>query len=207
MKKMLFLFSLLLVTLFGCTCEHEWTNATCVAPSECSVCGEISGSADPLAHQFGEWEPKTPATCTESGEQRAVCTLCEEEKTSPLPKTDHVPGEWEITKQATLTESGTRVLLCSVCGAALQPESFQLSEEEAQALRAKQAEEQAAKQTQTQSQSVSSAPQKTNSRTVYRTPSGKRYHLSASCGGKNSYETTLDDATAVGLTPCKKCAQ
>ena len=46
-----------------------------------------------------------------------------------------------------------------------------------------------------------------NSRTVYRTPTGKRYHLDPDCGGKNSYATTLDDATAVGLTPCQKCAQ
>lgn len=41
---------------------------------------------------------------------------------------------------------------------------------------------------------------------IYRTPTGKRYHLDAECGGKNSYETTLAEATASGLTPCKKCA-
>ncbi len=42
--------------------------------------------------------------------------------------------------------------------------------------------------------------------TVYRTPSGKRYHLDAECGGKNSYQVTLEDATNSGLTPCNKCA-
>lgn len=42
--------------------------------------------------------------------------------------------------------------------------------------------------------------------TVYRTPSGKRYHLNASCGGKNAYEVTYEDAVEAGLTPCKKCA-
>ncbi len=41
---------------------------------------------------------------------------------------------------------------------------------------------------------------------VYRTPSGTRYHLSLSCGGKNAYEVTLDEAVESGLTPCKKCA-
>ena len=41
---------------------------------------------------------------------------------------------------------------------------------------------------------------------VYRTPTGKRYHLSPSCGGKNSTPTTLQAAQSAGLTPCKKCA-
>ena len=42
---------------------------------------------------------------------------------------------------------------------------------------------------------------------VYRTPSGKKYHFDPECGGKNSYETTLEDAKKVGLTPCSKCVQ
>lgn len=42
---------------------------------------------------------------------------------------------------------------------------------------------------------------------IYRTPSGKKYHFDAECGGKNSYETTLEDALSAGLTPCSKCAQ
>ncbi len=45
-----------------------------------------------------------------------------------------------------------------------------------------------------------------NSRTVYRTPSGKRYHFDPECGGRNSYSVSLDDAKASGLTGCLKCA-
>ena len=41
---------------------------------------------------------------------------------------------------------------------------------------------------------------------VYRTPSGKKYHFSAECGGKNSYKVSLNDAKRAGLTPCSKCA-
>lgn len=41
--------------------------------------------------------------------------------------------------------------------------------------------------------------------TVYRTPSGTKYHIDPECGGKNSYEITLQEAENVGLTPCKKC--
>ncbi len=41
---------------------------------------------------------------------------------------------------------------------------------------------------------------------VYRTPSGKRYHYNAECGGENSYEISFEEALSSGLTPCKKCA-
>lgn len=43
--------------------------------------------------------------------------------------------------------------------------------------------------------------------TIYRTLTGKRYHLSSACGGANSYQVTINEALAAGLTPCKKCAQ
>lgn len=44
-----------------------------------------------------------------------------------------------------------------------------------------------------------------NGDSVYRTPSGKRYHINSECGGKNSYEVTMDEALREGLTPCKRC--
>lgn len=46
----------------------------------------------------------------------------------------------------------------------------------------------------------------TDSFTVYITPTGKRYHLSPDCAGKNKIESDLDEAASKGLTPCKKCA-
>ena len=63
-----------------------------------------------------------------------------------------------------------------------------------------------AKKTTTSSASSTSSNNQ-NSQTVYVTPTGKRYHLSSTCGGKNSTATTLDNAKSMGLTPCKKCAQ
>ena len=42
--------------------------------------------------------------------------------------------------------------------------------------------------------------------TVYRTPTGKRYHLDSYCAGVNYIESTVEESTALGLTPCKKCA-
>lgn len=40
----------------------------------------------------------------------------------------------------------------------------------------------------------------------YRTPTGKKYHIDAQCGGKTAFETTLEQALNDGLTPCLKCA-
>ena len=55
---------------------------------------------------------------------------------------------------------------------------------------------------------ISKSPSKTNtkptSRTVYRTPTGKKYHYSSTCGGKNSYAISIDEIGS--LQPCKKCA-
>ena len=47
----------------------------------------------------------------------------------------------------------------------------------------------------------------TSSVVVYITPTGKRYHNSSTCGGKNSKKTDLQAALALGLTPCKKCVK
>ena len=42
-------------------------------------------------------------------------------------------------------------------------------------------------------------------RTVYITPSGKKYHLDPDCGGKNSRAVSIDNVGGRG--PCNKCAQ
>lgn len=112
-------------------------------------------------------------------------------------------------------------------------EAEEQAKKEAEEQAKKQAEEQAQKQAQEQSkkqtqsttsqknsessqttslqQSTTSSKSQSNSnnthgKSVYRTPSGKKYHFDPDCGGPNSYQITLDAATSVGLTPCKKCA-
>lgn len=47
---------------------------------------------------------------------------------------------------------------------------------------------------------------KDNSRTVYTTPTGEKYHFSKSCAGKNARERTLNEVKDT-YDPCKKCAQ
>ena len=57
------------------------------------------------------------------------------------------------------------------------------------------------------SSSSSSNSNNTHGKVIYRTPYGKKYHFDPDCGGKNSYQITLDAAKSAGLTPCQKCAQ
>ena len=44
-----------------------------------------------------------------------------------------------------------------------------------------------------------------NSRTVYVTETGSRYHYDSNCNGGAYYESTLEEAEVRGLTPCNKC--
>ncbi len=89
-----------------------------------------------------------------------------------------------------------------------QEEAARKAQEEAQ----RKAQEEATRKAQTQTQpnkatTAESQPTTNNGKTVYVTPTGKRYHFSSTCGGKNSSASTLSQALARGLTPCKKCAQ
>ncbi len=47
----------------------------------------------------------------------------------------------------------------------------------------------------------------TNATAVYITPSGKRYHLSQKCAGKNAIATNLEKAKDEEKTPCQRCAK
>ena len=65
----------------------------------------------------------------------------------------------------------------------------------------KAAAEKAAAEQAAAEQAAAAAPQQ---ETVYITPSGKRWHRSASCAGKNARAVTMDQVG--NRTPCKKCA-
>ena len=67
------------------------------------------------------------------------------------------------------------------------------------------AERVAAEQAAAQSAASQQSSQQTNSRTVYVTPTGKKYHYNSNCNGGSYSPTTLEKALAMNLTPCKKC--
>lgn len=82
-------------------------------------------------------------------------------------------------------------------------EAAKKAAEEAAAQKA--AEEAAAQQAAAQQQTQSEASE-SQSRTVYITPTGKRYHYDNNCNDGTYIPSTMDEALAKGLTPCKKCA-
>ena len=91
-RKRLVIYSLLLsAVLMGCGHRHQWSEADCIAPATCKICGETQG--DLQDHVWKE------ATCTEP----RVCTVCGK------TEGDSLGHKW---KDATTENPKT----CSVCG-------------------------------------------------------------------------------------------
>lgn len=90
--------------------------------------------------------------------------------------------------------------------AAAEAEAKAKAEQEAaeKAAAEKAAQEQAAAEAATAQQAAQEQAAAQQSETVYITPSGKRWHRSASCAGKNARAVTMDQVG--GRTPCQKCA-
>lgn len=104
MKKFIFLILLLmsLTLLVACgECEHTWTDATCTAPSTCTLCGETRGNI--TEHVFGEWSTATEPTCTVNGEQTRACS-CGETERAPIPAAHNIVTH--TGKAATCTATG-----------------------------------------------------------------------------------------------------
>ena len=92
MKKISVIFAVLLclMVLSGCSCKHEWQDATCTTPKLCKLCGE--GEGETLGH---DWQD---ATCTTV----KTCARCGRTEGDPLGH------NWQ---DATCTEPKT----CSIC--------------------------------------------------------------------------------------------
>lgn len=79
MKKLLstFVIFLVLISLAGCGCEHQWEDATCDTPKTCLICGKTQG--EPLGH---EW---VGPTCVDP----EFCSVCGIEKPSGAEALGH----------------------------------------------------------------------------------------------------------------------
>lgn len=90
--------------------------------------------------------------------------------------------------------------------AAAEAEAKAKAEQEAaeKAAAEKAAQEQAAAEAAAAQQAAQEQTAAQQSETVYITPSGKRWHRSASCAGKNARAVTMDQVGS--RTPCQKCA-
>lgn len=67
-------------------------------------------------HSFGEYKVVKEATCTEKGEEEAICSKCGKSNKKEIPATGHKWNDGEITKEATCIESGMEVYTCENCG-------------------------------------------------------------------------------------------
>lgn len=126
MKKRILIFLsclLYLAMLTGCSCQHEWAEATCTAPKTCSLCETQEGEA--LGHSWTNADCETPKTCSLCGLtegdplghtwQEASCTA--PKTCSVCAATEGQPLEHTWEGEATLFTAP----LCTVCGAEGEP--------------------------------------------------------------------------------------
>ena len=66
--RMLTVLILCLLTLAGCACQHQWTEAACLTPKTCTLCEETEG--EPAGHIWMEATCEAPKTCS-------VCSVTE----------------------------------------------------------------------------------------------------------------------------------
>ena len=102
---------------------HDWADATCTAPSTCTVCGATTGDA--LGHTAGEAvkENIVKATCEANGSYDEVvyCSVetCKAElsrENKTITKREHVYGGWYYASEAdkpTYTKTGTQTRDCT----------------------------------------------------------------------------------------------
>lgn len=126
MKKsisILLTFLLCTALLAGCSCEHEWTDATCTDAKHCTKCEAVDGGA--LGHNWTDPDCVTPKTCSRCGltegsapghtwaeatcKNAKTCAVCAATEGQPLEHT------WE--GEATLYNAPS----CSVCGTEGEP--------------------------------------------------------------------------------------
>ena len=68
-----------------------------------------------ITHTFGEWITVKAATCTETGSEKRVCSVCGAEETRTIAALGHKFGTWTVTTPTTCTEAGVETRTCSVC--------------------------------------------------------------------------------------------
>lgn len=76
----------------------------------------LIGVSNAYAHDhIYVWTVEKAATCTASGVEKGVCSICSEEAYRPIPLAAH---DWKLVeKQPTCTNAGVKEEVCSVCKA------------------------------------------------------------------------------------------
>ena len=96
-----------------------WHEAGCDVKTTMKIGDEeytVSFVFTTVTHSYGEWEITALPTCTETGLQSKVCSICGNVETEDIPPTfKHTEGEWTVAKAATWFENGQEEIRCTVC--------------------------------------------------------------------------------------------
>lgn len=206
---------------------HSWREATCTSAKTCLRCSETEGSA--LGHSKSI-DPSVSQTCVLSGlTEGSHCSTCgivlEEQKIIPA---SHSYIE-EIVKAPTCTKNGEKIFSCSLCGESYAEEMMSNGHEwePATCVKPKMCKKcgltdgvklghswndwsYVSSKVCTRcgkAESKHSSNNKTehsHSGVVYITPTGKRYHYSKGCAGKNAKSCSFSYAKRY-YTPCRTC--
>lgn len=123
-KNFILLAILLCIALLpGCSCRHEWLDATCTEAKHCTKCAAMEGTA--LQHTWNSPDCTTPRTCSRCGLTEGdppghtwMDATCTNAKTCSIcAAVDGQPLEHTWAGEATLYTAP----VCTVCGAEGEP--------------------------------------------------------------------------------------
>lgn len=108
----------MVLLLAGCSCRHEWSQATCTEASRCRFCGVHRGSVS--GHSFADATCEKPKTCTACGKTEGKA-LGHDWKDATCAKGEFCPQCGEVRSEALphtwVDATCDRPKHCTVCGA------------------------------------------------------------------------------------------
>lgn len=96
--------------------EHQYSKEyTDFSETEHSKSCTLCGNTITEKHSLSKFDLKKSPTCTENGEEKAVCSVCKKEIVRSVPASGHKMQKPTITKEPTCTQAGEREGYCTVC--------------------------------------------------------------------------------------------
>ncbi len=84
-----------------------------------------AGEVNPPEHTHSYTTAETPATCTENGVRKDVCSCGNEINVTVLPAVGHTESDWIVDVQATAESEGSKHKECTVCGTVTETQTIE----------------------------------------------------------------------------------